>query len=71
MDVTLHRYEDSLLVTELAPLIDYILSGRLKLAVDQQLEFANFVSQEFRRLDGEFYITKDSGVFVSHHSLQS
>lgn len=69
-DVTLHHYGDSLLVTEIAPLIDYILSGRIKLTVDQQLEFTNFVSREFRRLDGKFYITKDSGVFVARRPLQ-
>lgn len=63
--VALHSYEDSLIVTEPAALIDYILSGRIKLSVDQQIDFSNFVNQEFQRLDGKLYVTKDSGIFVS------
>ncbi|MBN1430003.1 MAG: methyltransferase domain-containing protein [Anaerolineae bacterium] len=70
-DVTLHRYEDSLVVTEPAPLVAYIFSARPRMTIDQQVEFSNFVSREFQRFNGEFYITKDAGMFVSRHPLHS
>jgi SAM-dependent methyltransferase len=61
--VTLARYQDALLVTEPGPLIDYILSGSVQLAPDEKPAFAAFVKQEFQQRGGEFYITKDSGMF--------
>jgi SAM-dependent methyltransferase len=64
-EVTLRRYEDALIVTEPVPLTEFILSGRVKLDAGQQAEFARFVKQEFERLGGKFYITKDSGIFIS------
>jgi len=63
--VTLARYEDALLVTKPAPLIEYILSGTVKLTAEQQQAFARFVAQEFERREGTFAITKDSGVFAA------
>jgi SAM-dependent methyltransferase len=66
-EVTLRRYEDALIVTEPVPLIEFILSGRVKLDAGQQVEFARFVQQEFARLGGRFHITKDSGIFISRH----
>jgi hypothetical protein len=65
VNVTVDRYEDSLIVTELTPLIDYILSGRLELAVDRKRAFVDFVRQEFQRASGGLTITKDSGMFVA------
>jgi hypothetical protein len=44
-------------------LVDYILSGRIVLTSDQQLNLAKLVEQELKINDGMFYITKDSGVF--------
>lgn len=61
--VTLTRYEDALLVTEPAPLADYILSGKMELAGDEQATFHTFVEEELQRAGGTFYITKDSGMF--------
>ncbi|MGI0014792.1 MAG: class I SAM-dependent methyltransferase [Nitrososphaera sp.] len=69
--VTLHRYEDSLVITEATPLVDYILSGRIKLSADRQRDFAKFVKQELQLRGGKFYITKDSGVFESSGPLQA
>lgn len=61
--VTLARYEDALVVTEPRPLIDYILSGTVKLTEEEQPEFVAFVHREFQRRGGQFYVTKDSGIF--------
>jgi ubiquinone/menaquinone biosynthesis C-methylase UbiE len=63
--VTLRRFEDSLVITETAPLVDYLLSGRIKLAADRRRDFAGFVEQELKLRDGKFYVTKDVGVFES------
>ena len=69
-NVLLFRYSDSLIVTDANLLIDYILSGRIELSADQQLDLAKFVEQELKANDGKFYITKDSGVFESNNILQ-
>ena len=65
-EVSLHRYIDSLLVTEVNPLVDYILSGRIEVAYDQRSELAMFVERVLKENGGKFYITKDSGVFESN-----
>jgi SAM-dependent methyltransferase len=68
-DVTMRRYDDALVVTEPAALLDYILSGRVNLTVDQQPTFAKFVAAEFERLGGAFHVSKDSGLFVARGRL--
>jgi SAM-dependent methyltransferase len=62
-DVALARYEDGLVVTEAAPLVDYILSGRLQLTPEEENPLRAFVGQELRRNGGALAITKDSGLF--------
>jgi hypothetical protein len=62
-DVTLARYEDRLVVTEAAPLVDYILSGRLQLTPEEEDTFRAFVGQELNRHGGALSITKDGGMF--------
>jgi len=69
-NVSLYQYSDSLIVTGANLLTDYILSGRIELSSDQQLDLAKFVEQELKANDGKFYITKDSGVFESNNILQ-
>jgi SAM-dependent methyltransferase len=66
-DVSLHRYEDALVVTQAEPLIAYILSGFAKdlLVGDRREPFARFVRQELASR-GSIYITKDSGLFEAH-----
>jgi SAM-dependent methyltransferase len=64
--VSLHRYEDSLLVTEARPLIAYVLSSASNASsvlVDGRL--AEFEAMVKRRLkeDGALRITKASGLF--------
>jgi len=55
-DVALTRYEDGLVVTEAAPLTDYILSGRLQLTPEEEQTFRAFVAQELRRHGGALAI---------------
>jgi ubiquinone/menaquinone biosynthesis C-methylase UbiE len=64
--VTLYRYEDALEVTEVAPLVDYILSGWAQLIIKgRQAAFREFVARAIESRGGVFHITKDSGLFVS------
>jgi ubiquinone/menaquinone biosynthesis C-methylase UbiE len=65
-DVKLYRYEDALEVTEVAPLVDYILSGRVgQVLVGRQPDFREFVAREMESHGGVFHITEDGGLFVS------
>ena len=61
--VELYRYPDALVVTDPAPLVEYILSGRIVLSPERQAELAGFVRRQLQANGGRFYITKDSGVF--------
>jgi ubiquinone/menaquinone biosynthesis C-methylase UbiE len=73
-DVTLQRYEDALAVTEVKPLVEYLLSGP---AADSAVrktsndEFDRRVSDLVERLDrelarvGTIRITKDTGLFIA------
>jgi SAM-dependent methyltransferase len=61
--VALRRYEDSLIVTESAPLVEYLLSGRMETAVENRATFARFVERELESRGGTFHITKDAGLF--------
>jgi ubiquinone/menaquinone biosynthesis C-methylase UbiE len=70
-NVSLYGYTDSLIVTDATLLTDYILSGRIELNTDQQLDLAKFVRIELQANNGKFYITKDSGVFESSGILQA
>jgi ubiquinone/menaquinone biosynthesis C-methylase UbiE len=65
-EVKLYRYEDALEVTEVAPLVDYILSGRVgQVLVGRQPAFRAFVASEMESHGGVFHITEDGGLFVS------
>lgn len=65
--VELHLYESSLIVTESAPLVNYVLSN---IGIDQNPP-AGFVEKLTAYLDkqiaekGHVYITKESGLFVA------
>ena len=64
--ITLHRYEDSLRVTEAGPLMAYILSSipasEAALAADRLAAYARFVENELAE-KGSLHITKASGLF--------
>jgi ubiquinone/menaquinone biosynthesis C-methylase UbiE len=62
-DVTIRRYEDALEVTEVASLIEYVLSESTRMTGDQHLQFAEHVEQEMAAQGGVIHITKDSGIF--------
>jgi SAM-dependent methyltransferase len=62
LDVSVQRYEDSLAVTEAAPLVDYILSGRLSLDDERRASLAAFVEREMQRAGGVIRITKETGI---------
>jgi len=73
-DVTLQRYGDSLAITEVAPLVEYLLSGSAADAAARRTtadEFERRVLDLVDRLEhelasrGAIRITKDTGLFVA------
>jgi len=65
-DIRMYRYEDALEVTEVAPLMEYILSGWAESIVGDKRElFKEFLCKEMDSRDGVFHISKDAGLFVS------
>jgi ubiquinone/menaquinone biosynthesis C-methylase UbiE len=64
--VALRRYEDSLAITDVAPLVAYVLSSvsnASSILVDDKLaEFIDFIEQELAS-HGVINITKDAGMF--------
>ncbi len=62
--VTLHMYEDGLVVTEAGPVVAYIrstLAGE-RLVGDKVEQFTQFIEQELVR-NGAIHITKETGLF--------
>jgi ubiquinone/menaquinone biosynthesis C-methylase UbiE len=65
MEVTLSRYLDRLIITEVEPLVRYVQSmmiGKSVLSPSKFNEFVEFVTREIA-IKGSFTITKDSGIF--------
>ena len=62
--VILHPYQDSLVVTEAAPLVAYVLSMSASglITDDKSAQFNSFVEQELA-LHGAIHITKATGLF--------
>lgn len=60
--VTLHRYDDALVVTEVEPLVAYVAS-KVRLPEARQAALAAFVDGEMERLGGSLRISKDYGLF--------
>ncbi|MDQ6644471.1 MAG: methyltransferase domain-containing protein [Chloroflexota bacterium] len=62
--VTLDRYEDALVVTEVEPLLAYILSAPLAIALDSSTikQLTERIQQEIAT-HGAFHITKETGLF--------
>jgi ubiquinone/menaquinone biosynthesis C-methylase UbiE len=65
-NVTLRRHEDSLLVTEVKPLVDYVLSSDAKsYLIGEKLEaFTRYIGEQIAAR-GPIHITKDSGMFLA------
>lgn len=64
-EIRLYHYESCLEVTEAAPLVDYILSGRPRIQPEKQSEFREFVARELEAQGGTFHVTQDTGLFVA------
>jgi SAM-dependent methyltransferase len=64
-DVSLHHYEDGLVVTEVEPLLAYIMSSKLELEDIRITELKKFLEDEMKRNGGVLRITKVSGIFIS------
>ena len=66
-NVRLLRREDSLFVTEVGPLVDYLLSGTAAHAAGREGEVADLVDVLERELAsrGGICVTKDTGMFVA------
>ena len=64
-DVVLRRYEDGLAVTEVEPLLAYIMSSKLELEDEHIPQLKKFLEDEMKRGGGVLRITKDLGIFVS------
>lgn len=64
--IELRRYEDALIVTEAAPLVEYMLSMSWFWTIDQDRRVAltQFIEQRIAR-HGSIHLTKDMGVFVA------
>jgi SAM-dependent methyltransferase len=65
-EVDVLRYPDALVVTDAAPLIDYINSTRMraKASDDKIAALENFFKQEISQHNA-FHISKDAGMFVA------
>ena len=64
-EVSLKRYEDGLAVTEVEPLLAYIMSSRMELEDERIPELKKFLEGEMNRSGGILRITKDSGIFIA------
>jgi ubiquinone/menaquinone biosynthesis C-methylase UbiE len=65
-EVKLERYPDSLVITEAAPLMDYINSMRVRSRVtDEQINALRQHVENEIATHGEIRMTKDSGLFIA------
>jgi SAM-dependent methyltransferase len=63
VNVLSHSYIDSLLITETAPLVAYLLSGRVHLDIQRQAKFSEYVEKKREFGGGVIRIKKESGLF--------
>ena len=67
-DVTVRRYDDSLAVTQAAPLVDFVLSSSsasVSGLSERREAFIGFVEREMAARGGVIHIAKDSGLFIA------
>jgi SAM-dependent methyltransferase len=62
-EVTLHRYEDGLLVTEVEPLVAYVLSSRRSALIEKDPRPLTRLVERKMASEGAIHITKASGLF--------
>ncbi len=64
--IEVRRYDDALIVTEVQPLVDYILSmATPEVVAQRRAELTAFIEREMQPT-GAIHITKDSGLFIAH-----
>ncbi|MFN8491527.1 MAG: class I SAM-dependent methyltransferase [Caldilineaceae bacterium] len=64
--ITLRRYKDALVITDVQPLVDYVMSTEtMRVAAPEA--FTHFVEKEMVAQGGAIQITKDSGIFICSH----
>lgn len=64
--IELRRYENALLVTEVEPLVDYILSTiRLNPGSERRAELRRYLQAQMEKNEGAIRITIDGGMFVA------
>lgn len=63
-NVFMRRYEDTLLVTEVEPLVDYVMSSEV-LRVENRAGFADYLQEQLDAQQGTIQIHKDSGIFIA------
>ena len=64
--IELRRYIDALVVTEAAPLVDYILSSvRLSLGIKQRAGLSRYIQEQLDHNGGSIRISTDSGMFIA------
>ncbi|HHV60913.1 MAG TPA: class I SAM-dependent methyltransferase [Clostridiaceae bacterium] len=69
-DIRVVRYEDSLVITEAEPLINYVLSlkefGNIAtILIDDKLKDFKKYIEDIIKENGSIYITKDAGLFIA------
>ncbi len=63
--VTLYRYQDALDVTEVDPLVEYVLSGSAAgILGEKPIRFRQFVARQMRSQNGVIHITRQASLFV-------
>lgn len=65
-NVTLQRFEDALEITEVQPILDYVLSTKIARSMldrEKLAEVTKYLEQEIAA-KGTFHITKDTGLFM-------
>ena len=64
--VAVDRYQDSLCITEVQPLVDYILSTVLTEKVSGRKEtLTGYITAQMKANEGVIYVNKDSGLFTA------
>ena len=64
--IQMRRYEDALVVTQAAPLVDYILSTvRLGLGEEHRHDLFQYVQTQIEANGGAIHITKEGGMFIA------
>ena len=61
--VKLHRYQDALIVTEVEPLVAYILSTKRSALLNERPNALAYLIQHKLKVEGAVFVTKDGGMF--------